>query len=886
MKEYTKVHPESLSPPPTHKRANNGIPVAASFSMPVASMQSQIKSVAWGTSNSPANSARISYAHEEIDVSPSATTRKGRGRKRARPKVSTTAESDDDTGSGSESSSEDSVNFGGMTAAAAEAKRQENEREQQRVENEQYEALMSKFQSLIAKLTALKADNKTTKSELQKAQDQIKELKAKIETMAEEQEDLEDALNQMSLTAAPDVALGLRTRGAGTKRNVEEEDRRRRAAAKNVMLAGAKVQEDDIVFNTDNWKVSTFADILNTARRWVARRAPFAQDLRTVQARYGSSVASYFMFYRWLVSCYILLSIPSVLWLIVHCARLDNSGTFSYGLNGVIPTFMAYSSFTQWERIPYISVLVLGMFLQVGMVFIKWLSEEKMRRLLDLVDEDQRHIQFSKAVLGCWDNNFTQAREVEDHKSSNGMQLLVLLTEIKQRSSTANRTLRDEIELYARRFVGMSSYIALQLFAWYTIIWLTSRSKSLSDELKILLSNTILHGLANNLAVSIVPVTVTVINTLMPIVIKAITNMEKWDSAKTITYMLTTRMYLAKILNAVIQAVSFMLLANPYLLASSTYGDIRSSVEQGFDNSSYSCRVDQASSGLFQLVVTEFVASKIIQAGSLSAMKQLSSIRRKVVVKPEFEVAKSMVSLLYFQALILACFPLFPMSPIFVTMFMVVSFKLEKKILMRYQSKPKKPWRAQDAGAFFVKFYFATYLLVGATMTVITLTTTTFPKYCSIQDETAALCEDTIDTTTDTCTPLNPDSQYYTWFNNADTCNIDGVQAYPACVCGADLACGAFVGELSAWAAADSQIRSYRWVGSVYSVIVDYPIIMWCFSAALLFLYRFQRNALKAQALATAEKERVWTRDLAASAAKIRKQAKNIENLEQQLRQD
>ena len=48
---------------------------------------------------------------------------------------------------------------------------------------------------------------------------------------------------------------------------------------------------------------------------------------------------------------------------------------------------------------------------------------------------------------------------------------------------------------------------------------------------------------------------------------QAITKLEKWDMERTVTYMLTSRMFLAKILNAFIQALSYLLLANPYLLA-------------------------------------------------------------------------------------------------------------------------------------------------------------------------------------------------------------------------------------------------------------------------------------------------------------------------------
>ena len=53
----------------------------------------------------------------------------------------------------------------------------------------------------------------------------------------------------------------------------------------------------------------------------------------------------------------------------------------------------------------------------------------------------------------------------------------------------------------------------------------------------------------------------------MCVLSQAITKLEKWDMERTVTYMLTSRMFLAKILNAFIQALSYLLLANPYLLA-------------------------------------------------------------------------------------------------------------------------------------------------------------------------------------------------------------------------------------------------------------------------------------------------------------------------------
>ncbi|CAM9903279.1 unnamed protein product, partial [Sphacelaria rigidula] len=58
----------------------------------------------------------------------------------------------------------------------------------------------------------------------------------------------------------------------------------------------------------------------------------------------------------------------------------------------------------------------------------------------------------------------------------------------------------------------------------------------------------------------------------------------------------------------------------------------------------------------------------------------------KPFVKPEFEVAKRMVGLLYFQqALVLAAFPFFPLGTVFIAPFLIVSFKFEKALLTTFQ---------------------------------------------------------------------------------------------------------------------------------------------------------------------------------------------------------
>jgi hypothetical protein len=236
--------------------------------------------------------------------------------------------------------------------------------------------------------------------------------------------------------------------------------------------------------------------------RWFAKRAPLAGDVRTIQARYGSSVASYFMFYRqvclyddhicsysivlgyagtaqklsvtaallpsntwyvgvnnrqyhtsattfvyqqatvalldhttattccthrWLVSSYLLAAAPAAAWLVVHSIVLAKAGSFPLSSIGVVPAFMAYSSFAAKEGLTYTAMLVLVMGLQAVTALRKWLQEDRLRCGMDLLDEEQKHVQFARTFLMGWDNSLCVQREVEDLRTSNGLQLAVLL---------------------------------------------------------------------------------------------------------------------------------------------------------------------------------------------------------------------------------------------------------------------------------------------------------------------------------------------------------------------------------------------------------------------------------------------------------------------------
>ncbi|CAM9791921.1 unnamed protein product, partial [Phaeothamnion confervicola] len=614
---------------------------------------------------------------------------------------------------------------------------------------------------------------------------------------------------------------------------------------------------------------------------------PLATDVRTVRARYGSSVASYFAFYRWIVGLYLLLSLPAAAWLIARLA--DDSSNGGWGpdnLVGLIPGFLAFSNTPTGQRRPYVLVVSGIMATQLAVALRKWAAEDRVKQELALLGQDQLGQRFSRAFLAAWDNGSWQPFEVEDARSSHALEAAALLADDSAAQRRAARTLQERVLLHLRRGTGMAVYLALLLAAWASIVYLTSKSTEMGEALEATVVQVgWLSSAGPVLASSIVPAAVAVINAIMPVLIKTITRFERWDSERFVTYLLTMRMYLAKILNAFLQALSYMLLANPYLLSREQFRGLRSSVEQSFSAASYECRADQAAAGLWQLVLTEvrerremrgfalcgcpvtkywgrigqaprpilncnvcslslclwllplaycvphsnsdatpashpllvaaplslaqFVASKFILMLVPHALRLASHLQGQPHVKAEFEVAKSLVGLLYFQALLLAAFPLFPLGIVFGAALLYSSFKFEKRLLLRHHSKPKRPWRAQDAGSVFVRFYLATLLLLGLPTTYYVMTSQTFPKQCAIQDASVGLCSGSDGNgvpvalaANETCT-MDAASVWYEEFSGE--CSVGG---YPACICAGALACGPFMEAASAFATVDEWLRS------------------------------------------------------------------------------
>ncbi|KAG1697345.1 hypothetical protein DVH05_016627 [Phytophthora capsici] len=453
------------------------------------------------------------------------------------------------------------------------------------------------------------------------------------------------------------------------------------------------------------------------------------------------------------------------------------------------------------------------------------------------------------------------------------------------------RTKKQKYILYLRRFLAFLFYLAIQAASWYLIILLTTQSSQL--QLQIATKAAMFAPYAS----SIVPAVVTVINAILPKLISLLTAIEKWDDVGFAIKAMVTRLYLAKILNVLIQLFSFALLLDPLLLTSTqnilelfTFegSTVRKNVMLEFKPETFACRAEQASAGLLTLVVTDFSVSKAMTIASPLVgvvIKLLKGVWRRhkqkravaktkinskvvpeseelngndgslenvqiqteeiavttsesLVTKSEFLVPQKMVALLYSCTIALVAIPLAPTTALLALVLHIVNFKFDKFILMHLQKKPANPWGAKDAGSFFIKFYFCT-VVIFLGFTHFFLLNTHLPKNCNIQDSVDdALCEANSYNPIQKLCMLDPQKPSSLYFIDDSECSV----GYPLCIC--EYACGPFIEVSKGYTPLVTSITSSGVASAFFSLVLGNNFVLYALLLMFLLAIFFLRNSL------------------------------------------
>ncbi|EQC40512.1 hypothetical protein SDRG_02403 [Saprolegnia diclina VS20] len=744
--------------------------------------------------------------------------------------------------------------------------------------------LEKKVQLYAAHIEAMKSrmekwqeHKKAFVAHIHKLEERLKEQTEAFATAEAAWEDEAMSLAKARRTNKPNYALG----GSAMQGQHQLDRERSKEAVRQLLHGAADVAADD---DDDD-------DLVNaTGRSWhqrllaIARRlVPLSHDIKQIEARYGHSVAAYFMFCRWVLLNYLILSLPSLYFLILHISELLETHYTSWStFTGLMPNCLLFPSYTTNEAFAY-SIYLGGtssLFLLISTY--KWLQEDRYAKLRHAA-EAGRPSTFGKLLLNAWDFEATTKDDVSDLRKSLWDSLHVALYDDIKQAEIQNRTKRERYALYARRAVAFFIYVAVQGISWGLIGLLTVEASSFAQIIKAQVPALQAY------AASIVPIGVSVINGVLPKVLGVLTNFERWDDNGFRIKAMVTRLFLAQLLNILLQLWSYAMLLDPFLSSSSEQPiswlpfayEIRSNVMQKFKPDAYACRAEQVASGLVVLVVTNFVTPKVTALtlsgifGLLRLVKRLRAKRKGLELPPtdtrsEFLIAPTMVALMSSCTLYAFAIPLCPSAGLVTVVLLTLSFKFDKLYLQAFMKKPNAPWSAKNAGVFFIKLYWCT-VAVYVTGMYWFLTNVHLPKHCDLQVRDAPFLCSSYASPSQTCV-LNTTSPMSFFFQTSPTNECSA--GYPGCVCAT--ACGPFVNSTTGYSPVLNLVLTTDGVGFFADLATTGVTLLWAIIVLLLMQVGLKANSIEATLLAGHVQDQEAKAMIAALLKKVAAQDKKL----------
>lgn len=208
------------------------------------------------------------------------------------------------------------------------------------------------------------------------------------------------------------------------------------------------------------------------------------------------------------------------------------------------------------------------------------------------------------------------------------------------------------------------------------------------------------------------PLVVSAVNIILPMLAMAVTNFEQWDYPATTLRLQVFRLYSGKILNLLINVAGYGILLGTQnstpRAALPLFGLTVQLVEP--NDSTFGCAENQIGTMLLLFVGVEFVVDKLAAASRAYAFRHLLPLLTgRPWVREPFPTAQKVINLIYFQALLWLCAPYFPFVTVLGPLLLYATFKFDQWLLQSMMAKPADPWAADDVGAFFFRIFFTTF---------------------------------------------------------------------------------------------------------------------------------------------------------------------------------
>ena len=579
--------------------------------------------------------------------------------------------------------------------------------------NKEYEETMNKLREMYRK--QLQKNNKLN------------------EQLTQAQDDLHTANHSAATGGGGMFAAKINVNDVSAKE--DEERARREKERKKLLQAGGDDGDDDALYNAQEGEMNIIQRIRYRVKKIMTKYDPLKKDVDQVEARFGSSVASYYRFNQWITKSSISIMIV-YLALIVYQIVLKLEAGNVFADSTWYAKLFYYSSFYQGDMPLYYSLVLL--LLNIVLVFIslnKWIVEDRKAKVINALQGNAKR--FATVSLNCFDHTLHDEDDMNDLMMGNAEQFTSMLISEKIAETIKNRSFKDKAKLYSKRALLITIYLALQSLAIYGIFQLIFYEAYFTDLVFSQLAIT--KEQQASIPITVVPIVVSVINTIIPKIIIKLVETEAWDNKMDEVEQIVFRIFISKTINNVIQLVSYMLLSNPFFLQSRTelfpnlkWRHLRQSFAKKFDPTVYNSRMDMAGNSIFNIMVTEFVMHKIFLVLFPAIAWVMGKKNKKAMKKTAFNIELKMIGLLYYTQICLISLPLYPLAGVIMFITLYINFKSEKNVMFWSNTKPKGGGGGGGSLSFFLKFFLMSSI-INVFYSTFLLTYSTFPKQCELQ---------------------------------------------------------------------------------------------------------------------------------------------------------
>uniref|UniRef100_A0A8C3UQG0 Transmembrane channel-like protein n=1 Tax=Catharus ustulatus TaxID=91951 RepID=A0A8C3UQG0_CATUS len=419
---------------------------------------------------------------------------------------------------------------------------------------------------------------------------------------------------------------------------------------------------------------------------------PWHYALKQIGGRFGSSVLSYFLFLKTLltlnfVSFFILLAFVVVMQAVYPSAAvspqpftglelLTGAGSFTnsllyYGYYSNVTLNDPCSSSPEGSECPLAAPL-LPYNLPLAYLFSVWVSF--LVTCILLVYSVSRSflgsVRSSTAVLAikvfcAWDFKVVQRRSVKLQCENICTQLKELLGEQSSRSRSQSRC-------------QVLGHYLVMLLAWVLALGLASGCvlgvHHLSERMHTVSAQEIL--------LLVVPFVVSLLNAVMPHLFNLLALWEKQDSP-------VTQVSVAIFRNLILKTMVLILLCYQWLSRS-----IICSAEE--------CWETCVGQDLYRFMVMDFIFTLLDTLFGELIWRLILEKRQKKKQRPEFDIARNVLELIYGQTLTWLGLLFAPLLPALQMLKLLLLFYIKKTSLMRNCQSPSKPWQASRMSTLFI----------------------------------------------------------------------------------------------------------------------------------------------------------------------------------------